>query len=403
MGRKRKAYDDPTTRKKIKLEPADVTALKERLDRGGDGTLTGTRGDGNFYARFVNMGQGDCIVLATPAGKTVVVDCGSSRTDDGLSDDYLKLFAYHNLFADRFLSTDYPQVDILILTHCDKDHFNKLDSVMKLHDEDVSVVDIYHSRELHKYGKGARDWIQNNQTGTEWWVVCNEDSDGRGSTTLRCRTPNDRDYQPYTIVVDVLPHLDPDGGIRIHTEADCTITILASGVDEDYAVDGDTGDGNNRASVVTLVEVFGKKLLLCGDATRSTEEYLMTKSTSADKYETRLSGVDVVHVAHHGSGNTSSSDAFVKLLAPKDRALISAGKVGDPAYGLPSRSVVQRYHTQFQSDGVTAPAHDVWSWPNGIITPSSAQSLTTPVYSTGSIVPQPLTATQLDITWTKPA
>ncbi|GGM25428.1 ComEC/Rec2 family competence protein [Micromonospora yangpuensis] len=401
MARKRKIVEETTASKKVKVEPADVTDLKQRLTLGGDGSLTGTRDDGNFYARFVNMGQGDCIVLKTPGGKVVLVDCGSSRTDDGLSDAYLKLFAYHNLFCDRFLSADYPQIDILILTHCDKDHFNKLKEVMKLHDGYVTVGEIYHSRELSKYSSTLSKWIQQSQTGTEWWVTCNKDTDDNGSTTLQRRGPSDTKYQPHPLGAGP-PSLDPEGGLRILTEPNCTITILASGVEEKYVADDDTNDGNNRASVVTLVEVFGRKLLLCGDATWSTEEYLMTKSIWAKKYKKRLKNVNIVHVAHHGSVNTSSSPEFVQLVAPTERALISSGKVGDPGYGLPSRAVVQRYHNQFVTDGKAASAHDVWSYPNGIVTPSSAENITTPVYSTGSVVPQPLTLSPLDITWVAP-
>lgn len=83
----------------------------------------------------------------------------------------------------------------------------------------------------------------------------------------------------------------------------------------------------NDLSLVLLVEYAGRRLLLCGDISREVELSLLP-----------VGPVDVLQVAHHGSG-ASSCREFLEAVSPR-YALISCGRNND--YGHPHDSVLER-------------------------------------------------------------
>ena len=97
---------------------------------------------------------------------------------------------------------------------------------------------------------------------------------------------------------------------------------------------GRSAAGDNDASVVVLAEVFGRRLLLTGDAEAAAERELV------DRYGRALRA-DVLKVAHHGS-RSSSAGRFLAAVEPS-LALISAG-ARNP-YGHPAPDVLARLRT----------------------------------------------------------
>ncbi|MEV0325851.1 MBL fold metallo-hydrolase [Micromonospora echinospora] len=412
-------------RKRIKLEEDHAAKLREEaaaLSKLWEDEISkrppatpGTRGDRRFYARMIKMGQGDCIALSTPGGRLILVDCGSTSKEMKETKEKLYTKRVRDCLADpKFLGpvqatnergeplkTPKAQlVDILVFTHSDEDHYNQLATVLANKPNRVEVGRVYHSGDFAGYGAANR-WVQSHARSEDLVrkVVHNavdptkalKDGEVAGEITLAGVAV------PAATSATDIDCLDAQGGIRIVAETDpaCTVTILAAGVAYDYKKDKDAAQGKNRGSVVLLVEVFGKKLLLCGDATRSTEHYLMTRGKYATENRKRLAGVDIVHVAHHGSDCTSSSLEFVNLLDPKEKALISAGKVGVSSHHLPSKTVVERYVKRFVDSGrEKKPPHSGWAWDSeNYEPPMSVQfPFKAPVYITGS-------HGDLDITW----
>lgn len=88
---------------------------------------------------------------------------------------------------------------------------------------------------------------------------------------------------------------------------------------------GYDSDDLNDESVVLLVECAGKRVLLTGDSTAAAELL----------YYKDLPKIDVLKVAHHGSGG-SSSEELLRAIQPKI-ALISCGLNND--YGHPHNRV----------------------------------------------------------------
>ena len=101
---------------------------------------------------------------------------------------------------------------------------------------------------------------------------------------------------------------------------EAVITVL-------HPADGNGIEDMNDLSLVLLVEYAGKRLLLTGDISREVELSLLP-----------IGSVDVLQVAHHGSGGSSCTE-FLADTAP-DVALISCGRNND--YGHPHDSVLER-------------------------------------------------------------
>lgn len=86
-------------------------------------------------------------------------------------------------------------------------------------------------------------------------------------------------------------------------------------------------DDMNQLSLVLLVEYSGRRLLITGDISGEVEQSLLP-----------LGHVDVLQVAHHGSGASSCLE-FLEDLSP-EHALISCGRNND--YGHPHAAVLER-------------------------------------------------------------
>ena len=96
----------------------------------------------------------------------------------------------------------------------------------------------------------------------------------------------------------------------------------------------DTGTGINNVSIVLLGEVDGRRFLLAGDIEEEIDPTLIERG---------LPAVDVLKVAHHGSG-TATTDAFLGAIHPPV-AVVSAGegnRYGHPAPGTLDRLAARR-------------------------------------------------------------
>jgi competence protein ComEC len=91
----------------------------------------------------------------------------------------------------------------------------------------------------------------------------------------------------------------------------------------------DTGTAINNVSVVLLGEAEGRRFLLTGDIEEEIDPTLVTRG---------LPPVDVLKVAHHGSG-TATTDAFLDAVRPRV-AVVSAG--ADNRYGHPNPGTLER-------------------------------------------------------------
>jgi competence protein ComEC len=93
----------------------------------------------------------------------------------------------------------------------------------------------------------------------------------------------------------------------------------------------DGGTAINNVSIVLLGEVGGQRFLLAGDVEEGVDPELLARG---------IPTVDLLKVAHHGSG-TASSQPFLEAVRARV-AVVSAG-AGNP-YGHPAPATIQRLH-----------------------------------------------------------
>lgn len=354
--------------------------------------------DGSLNMLFVQVGHGDCTVIQTPAGKTFLIDCGSSggfamsgdsnpkaeggdneKKEKGKDEIRARLRVRQEI--NKMLGDNY-ELDFLILTHPDKDHYNKMRAVFTDKDAPLKIGKIYHSSEFSKYGEST--WYTNkiysngeqvkgknslskliNQVHFRYdgkikataTPSFKEEIQGLNAKESEAVVKHD-DSKP-----DELDALDKKGGLLIWAEANCRVSILSSNTNQEHDGIKDESTAENRGSVVVLVQAFGKKILLCGDATLNTEKELVTR------YGDHIANIDILRVGHHGSAVTSSGVEFTEHVKAK-QAWISESD--NSSFHSPSLEVFLRLwkHAELDTDG-----RNVFFWSGGASTGYSRYSL----------------------------
>ena len=86
------------------------------------------RGDGELQIHFVNVGQGDCILILFPDGKEMLIDCANFNGTDEIRTQTLG-------YLDNYITDG--QIDYLMVTHGDSDHIHFMDEVLYAYDVDT--------------------------------------------------------------------------------------------------------------------------------------------------------------------------------------------------------------------------------------------------------------------------
>jgi len=215
---------------------------------------------------YIDVGQGDSILIQTPGGKNVLIDAGNNG-DATTIVTYLK-------------AQNISRLDYVIATHSHEDHIGSMDTV-------INTFDI---------GK----------------VVMPKESSN---------TQTFRDVMT-AIASKGLKPIEAKAGVKLDLGPEIYAELLApnsSGYE----------DINDYSAVLRLV--YGKNsFLFTGDAETQSESEMLHLGSQLK--------VDVLKVGHHGS-KTSSTAAFLKLVAPK-YAIISVGKGN--SYGHPTQEALGR-------------------------------------------------------------
>jgi len=235
----------------------------------------------NFQMYVVDVGLGDSIYLEFPDGKNMLVDAGEKS-------EYEKLSSFLE-------EKDVETINYFVYTHPDADHIGGGKSVF----DDYKIEALYRPRALSK-----------------------TESETYGN-------PNSYSVKDTIVYNDAI--------MAAYNEVGCTIKYSTEGDEisgENYTItflnpESTYTKYDNNSSAVLMIEVYGKKILLAGDAEEDVEERLVAK------YGNDLDA-DVLKVAHHGS-KTASTSEFVNIVTP-DYALIS---VGDNQWDFPHDEVLE--------------------------------------------------------------
>lgn len=226
---------------------------------------------------FLDIGQGDASFIEYPSGKQMLVDCARDARVLGALGRVMKYYD--------------KEIDYLIVTHPDIDHYGGCIDVLKQFD----VKNIVYTG-LQKEDK----------TWQYFWDMIQKEN------------------ARYTeIVKSDVWQID---GVKInflYPDHDITQDANVPGLNKNV--------GDNNTSLVFQLSYGTQDVLFTGDMEEPLEKYLI------DTYGHALDS-EALKVGHHGSGSSSSQD-FINLVSP-NFSIISVGKDND--YGHPSRRVLKR-------------------------------------------------------------
>lgn len=219
---------------------------------------------------FLDVGQGDSVLVRTPSGNDILIDGGPDAT-------VLERVGAVLGFFDR-------AIDLVVLTHPDKDHL-------------AGLVDV-----LDRYKVGAVL-----TTGV------------RRETALFHRWEQKLKEKGIPVIIakrGLWSEIAPGIGLLIFTP--------------ETAVNGEIMEKTNNTGIVAKLIYGTTSYLFTADIEKPVEELIVRSNLNLD--------ADVLKVAHHGS-KTSSSENFLTATSP-DIAVISLGRSN--SYGHPHAEVIER-------------------------------------------------------------
>ena len=231
----------------------------------------GFKGD-SFQVHFIDVENGDAILLRLPNKKTILIDTGSQKHYERVA-SYIKQYRFYEKLNN---------IDYLVLTHTDNDHIGNATKIIK----DFGVKTLFRPKIYSTF-----------------------------------EFENDMSVNDYKISDDIIY----DQVIASAYKHNCEILFKEKGL---RFVEGDVGieflspkkdvySENNNYSAVIMISYKNKKFLFTGDAETSIEKTLI------EDYGNFLKA-DVLKVGHHGS-KTSTSQEFLNMVKPQYAIISSSG------------------------------------------------------------------------------
>ena len=240
--------------------------------------VASARPDGRLHVTVLDIGQGDAILLQGANGGRMMIDTGPDP-------DRLM-----TVLDARIPSWD-RRIDVVLLTHPHEDHVGGL----------ALLLQRYHVGQVLETGMtgpGPGDHAYRAELAAE----------GRSTT-----------------IVAAGGELTLDGA-RLHIDWPPPDTVPLRAPDDNTAI--------NDESLVVDLHYGARRMLFTGDIEQDVDPKLIAAGIAQ-----RLGGpLDVLKVAHHGSG-TATTNAFLDVVQPRV-AIISVGANND--YGHPSPATIQR-------------------------------------------------------------
>ena len=253
--------------------------------------------DRSAVVSFLDVGQGEAILVRTPYGKHLLIDGGGTvrfgkpGEEWRLRNDPFEVGA--DVVVPLLKKRGVQRLDALVLSHADTDHIGGLQA----------VVDSIPVRRVLFNGT-----VKEGETSEKLF---------RAIVTKRI---------PLTAVYD---------GMVVRADPATTLRVLYP---RPPKADGRFVQGEqNELSVVMLMTVYGKSFLFTGDI-GAAEEGAIAEALRSGSTAAMPARVDVLKAAHHGS-QTSTSDEWLEATKP-GAAVISAGR--NNVYGHPHPAVTSR-------------------------------------------------------------
>ena len=234
--------------------------------------------DNKLRIYFVDVGQGDCTVIKTPKGKSIMIDGGGNDTDDYIG---------KNIVVPYLLNRGIKQIDLIVISHFDSDHVGGILTVI----EAIKVREIIISKQFAM----------------------------------------PQNYERFKDIVSrkkVKVHV-VNKGDDIQIEKNINISILWP---NNKKVIAENTLNNN--SIVCKLNYRSFSMIFTGDIEEIAENEILNEY----KNNSEVLNSTVLKVGHHGS-KTSSIQGFINAVNPQI-SMIGVGKNNN--FGHPSDIVIER-------------------------------------------------------------
>ena len=282
------------------------------------------RGEGELMVHFIDVGQGDCILILFPDGKDMLIDCANYNNSSDYRTETLD-------YIDDYVTDG--QLDYLMLTHCDSDHVYFMDEVL----EEYRVSNVFMPNVLatHDEVESANideaklDMFTDKDTVE---TACYADFFVGALTEPDCNIylNVDPDENTNAIVITDDGVQDPDA-----PDTDATYRLTFYCPTQEYYDESNLGSAEkkNAISPIGILEYNGFRLVLTGDSNEINEP------TFVERVGDNLD-CDVLKVGHHGS-ESSSTEEFLDAI-DCEYAVISCNAEGNTFYH-PRQTTLDRF------------------------------------------------------------
>ena len=282
---------------------------------------------------YVNVGQGDCIMINLPDNKNMIIDAGQKNGSKPIYSNQTEsndiAITNHVInYAKANIIKEGEKFDYMVLTHAHEDHVSILDNVL----EEFEVGTIVRSPEFYQNTeKDAALTAKESELATSTGVTLKADYNITKTNTMRA------------FLNDAYAEVESGATMMVTSDA-----IQFSGLDADgneykikfytipqteYYNPTKSGLKNNPNNYSPLIILTYKEFAFAftGDGEKESEKMIL------EKYGT-LPNVDFMDLAHHGS-KTGNVTEFIEALDP-EYAIVAVGK--HEIYGLPDEEVYER-------------------------------------------------------------
>ena len=286
----------------IPIEPSTVVTVTELKD---------------LEVAFLDVGQGDCILICFPDGRNMLIDSGDTSN------------ANKKVIGDALEERNITRIDYLLATHKDADHVGNMEYIFA----NYEIKKFFRPNIMANEDYLIAEYNEDNPTNPVTDLLPDDFNTGaEKGTQLYSRVMYDAYIEEGCVVERFNKNSDfAHKFIFEEQEYIYSIDFLTPVADVD---DIEYSDANDYSPIMLLT--YGEtKLLLTGDAETEMEREFLTHYTSN-------MDVDILKVGHHGS-ETSTSQALLDLVNP-EYAVIQCGN--NKTYQHPRQATLDRLYAE---------------------------------------------------------
>jgi beta-lactamase superfamily II metal-dependent hydrolase len=268
---------------------------------------------------FIDVGQGDGLLIVTPEGKHILIDGGYHRKGQNhgkSAADFVDWKFFHDYGKNKIT------LDCMISSHCDADHYGGLWDLVNPDGKDeleckegIEIKHYYHpgvawwkkSQGMKFTGTSTNGFLTDlmeDKASVEEGLKQGADPElaGEWAKFLEClvnlNVPISRlSYIP-SQGIGFLPGFDSNNNVRIRVLAPVETQINGKPALKDFGSDSQNTNGN---SLALRIDYGRTRTLVAGDLNKASEQYLL-EEYKGNRIEF---AVDVYKSCHHGSDDCS--------------------------------------------------------------------------------------------------